>query len=134
MKLPPELAGRPTVLYAYPADFTPGCTLEAQDFARLHSQFMAAGWHVAGISPDSEAKHAKFCEAEHLPFALISDPDKKLLAELGAWGEKKNYGKAYLGVIRSTFLLDAAGTVVHAWRNVKAKGHAEKVLAYVQSL
>ena len=123
-----DLLGQPTILYAYPKDFTPGCTLESNDFSRLRSEFTALGYRIVGISPDSADRHARFCEKESLPFDLLADEDHSLLEALGAYGEKKNYGKVYQGVIRSTFLIDADAVIQKRWVNVKATGHAERIL------
>ncbi len=116
-----------TLLYFYPKDNTPGCTLEAQDFTRLKKDFEALGIHIIWVSKDSEASHAKFRESCSLGIDLIADTDSKLHEHFGVIGEKKNYGKVYIGVIRSTFLLDESGKIINEWRNVKAKGHAEKI-------
>jgi thioredoxin-dependent peroxiredoxin len=117
-----------TLLYFYPKDDTPGCTLEAQDFTRLVPEFAELGIQIVGVSKDSEVSHAKFCNKYDLGVTLISDEDGLLHEQFGVIGEKKNYGKIYIGVIRSTFLLDQTGKILQEWRNVKAKGHAEKVL------
>lgn len=117
-----------TILYFYPKDNTPGCTLEAQDFTRLKDEFLALGIQIIGVSKDSESSHAKFRDSCNLGIELISDKDGSLHEQFGVIGEKKNYGKVYVGVIRSTFLLDQDGNILHEWRNVKATGHAEKVL------
>ena len=123
-----DMTGKKWVLYAYPKDDTPGCTLEAQDFTRLKADFDAAGVALWGISKDSVGSHEKFCGKYNLSVSLLSDPDAALLTPLGAWGEKKNYGKTYMGIIRSTYLIDGSGRLLKIWRNVRAKGHAEKVL------
>ncbi len=124
-----------TLLYFYPKDNTPGCTLEAQDFTRLKVDFENLGVEIFGVSKDSEASHENFCTKHNLGITLISDPDGVLHEKFGAIGEKKNYGKTYIGTIRSTFLLDSAtGDVVREWRNVRAKGHAERVLAGITDL
>lgn len=115
-----------TLLYFYPKDNTPGCTLEAQDFTRAKEAFANAGIAIVGVSLDDEKSHSKFVDSCGLGIDLISD-DKTLHDELGVIGEKKNYGKTYVGVIRSTFLLDSGGRVEKEWRNVKATGHAAKV-------
>lgn len=115
-----------TLLYFYPKDNTPGCTLEAQDFTRAKAAFADAGIAIVGVSLDDEKSHAKFVDSCALGIDLISD-DKTLHDEFGVIGEKKNYGKVYVGVIRSTFLVDSKGVVVKEWRNVKATGHAAKV-------
>lgn len=123
-----------TLIYFYPKDDTPGCTLEASDFTRLKSEFEALGIQIIGISKDSESSHAKFCNKYNLGIQLISDEDESLHNQFGVIGEKKNYGKVYVGVIRSTFLLDSTGKIIREWRNVKATGHAEKVLREVKEL
>lgn len=115
-----------TLLYFYPKDNTPGCTLEAKDFSRLKSDFASAGIQIVGVSLDGTESHAKFRDSCGLAIDLISD-DKSLHDSFGVIGEKKNYGKTYVGVIRSTFLLGSDGSVLKEWRNVKATGHAEKV-------
>ena len=120
-----------TLLYFYPKDDTPGCTLEAQDFTRLKNEFAELGIQIIGISRDSEVSHAKFCNKYDLGITLISDESGELHEQYGVIGEKKNYGKVYIGVIRSTFLLDSSGKILKEWRNVKATGHAEKVLREV---
>ncbi|MFZ3233370.1 MAG: peroxiredoxin [Patescibacteria group bacterium] len=126
-KLGDILAASPrTLLYFYPKDNTPGCTLEAQDFTRAKAAFAKSGIAIVGVSLDDEKSHAKFVDSCGLGIDLISD-DKTLHDELGVIGEKKNYGKVYVGVIRSTFLVDSKGAVVKEWRNVKATGHAAKV-------
>lgn len=120
-----------TVLYFYPADNTPGCTLEAQSFTRLKSDFEALGIQVIGTSLDSADSHREFHQSCGLGIDLISDPDKTLHNPFGVIGEKQNYGKTYIGVIRSTFLLDRSGKILKEWRNVRATGHAERVLREV---
>jgi peroxiredoxin Q/BCP len=121
-----------TILYFYPADNTPGCTLEAQSFTRLREDFAALGIQVIGVSADNEVSHKKFHEDYHLGIDLISDTHNTLHNQFEIIGEKKNYGKTYVGVIRSTFLLSNTGGIIKAWRNVKVNGHAEKVLREVQ--
>jgi len=124
-------AGRRLVIFFYPKAFTPGCTTEACDFRDRHDAFGAAGAAVLGISPDPPDRLAEF-RAEHaLPFPLASDPDHEVAAAYGAWGTKKNYGREYEGLIRSTFVIGPDGVVEHAWRNVRATGHAERVLGGV---
>lgn len=122
-----------TLLYFYPKDNTPGCTLEAQDFTRLKDTFAKLGIQVIGVSKDSEASHEKFTTSCDLGIPLISDETGELHAQFAVIDEKKNYGKVYIGVIRSTFLLDQTGTILREWRNVKATSHAEKVLREIQS-
>ncbi len=123
-----------TLLYFYPKDDTPGCTLEASDFTRLKSEFEALGIQIIWISKDSEISHAKFCNKYNLSIQLVSDEDESLHNQFGVIGEKKNYGKVYIGVIRSTFLLDSSGKIIKEWRNVKATGHAEKVLREIKEI
>lgn len=119
--------GRRVVVYVYPAAMTPGCTTQACDFRDSLESLRAAGVDVIGVSPDSPAKLARFREAEGLTFPLLSDPDHEMLAAYGAWGEKQNYGRTYLGVIRSTFVVGADGRIEAAQYNVKAKGHVAKL-------
>ncbi len=132
MNLTPYLSQSPrTILYFYPKDNTPGCTLEAQDFTRLKWEFAKLGIAIIGVSKDSQSSHEKFTTSCSLGIELISDTDGSLHEQFGVIGEKKNYGKVYIGVIRSTFLLDSTGAILREWRNVKATGHAEKVLREV---
>ena len=123
-----DFAGRSLAVYFYPKAFTPGCTTQACDLRDTHQRFIAAGYAVVGISPDPVDKLSKFREEYELPFSVLSDPDHKVAAAYGAWGMKKNYGKEYEGIIRSTFLIDGKGVITTAWRNVKAAGHADRLL------
>ena len=116
-----------TILYFYPKDMTPGCTLEAQDFTRRRSDFEKLGIEIIGVSLDSTESHTEFVSTCGLGIDLISDTDKSLHEAFSTIGEKKNYGKTYIGTIRSTFLLDSTGKILQEWRNVQATGHAEKV-------
>jgi peroxiredoxin Q/BCP len=125
--------GRKVVVYFYPRDDTPGCTKEACQFNDNLRQFSNADVAILGISPDGDAAHTKFRTKYKLKFPLLSDPDKKVMEAYGAFGEKTLYGKKTVGVIRSTFLIDEAGKVQRAWYNVRADGHAEKVLDVVRS-
>ncbi|AZL06475.1 MAG: thioredoxin-dependent thiol peroxidase [Brevibacterium aurantiacum] len=122
-----EFKGQRVVVYFYPAAMTPGCTTEACDFRDSLSALSAAGLVVLGISPDKPEKLKKFAEKEGLNFDLLSDPDKSMMEEWGAFGEKKNYGKVVQGVIRSTLVIDAEGAVELAQYNVKATGHVARV-------
>ena len=122
-----------TLLYFYPKDNTPGCTMEAQDFTRLKWDFAGLGIQIIGVSKDTEASHEKFTTSCNLGIELISDTTGELHEQFGVIGEKKNYGKVYVGVIRSTFLLDSSWNILREWRNVKATGHAEKVLREIQA-
>jgi peroxiredoxin Q/BCP len=122
-----EFKGRRVVLYAYPAAMTPGCTTQACDFRDSLSSLHARGIEVIGISPDAPAKLAKFRERDGLTFPLVSDPTKEVLTAYGAYGEKQNYGRTVMGVIRSTFVIDADGRIEKAMYNVKAAGHVAKL-------
>lgn len=122
-----DLRGRKVVLYAYPAAMTPGCTTQACDFRDSLGSLQAAGYEVIGISPDAPAKLAKFRERDAITFPLVSDEDKSVLTVYGAFGEKKNYGKTVMGVIRSTFVIDENGAIERALYNVKATGHVAKL-------
>ena len=116
------------VLYFYPKDDTPGCTAEALDFTRLSEQFAAKSSLIVGISPDSVERHQGFVAKYKLSILLLADPDKTCIRAYGAWGEKQNYGRLYEGLIRSTLVIDERGLVEKAYYNVRAKGHAERVL------
>jgi peroxiredoxin Q/BCP len=122
-----SLRGRRVILYFYPAAMTPGCTKEAVDFRDGLPELEAAGVTVVGISPDGPAKLAKFRDRDSITFPLLSDPDTEVLRAYGAYGEKKLYGKTTVGVIRSTFLIDADGKVDQAYYNVKATGHVDRI-------
>lgn len=121
-------AGRRVVVYFYPRDDTPGCTKEACQFTDLFADFSGIGVEVLGISADSAAAHQKFRAKYDLKITLLTDADHSVMEAYGAWGEKKNYGKSYMGIIRSTFLIGADGRIEHAWYNVRADGHAKAVL------
>ncbi|MEU7813333.1 thioredoxin-dependent thiol peroxidase [Pseudonocardia sp. NPDC049154] len=122
-----DLRGRKVIVYFYPAASTPGCTKEACDFRDNLAELNDAGVDVLGISPDKPAKLAKFRDKEGLTFPLLSDPDRKVLGEWGAFGEKTMYGKTVTGVIRSTFLVDEEGKIEAALYNVRATGHVAKL-------
>lgn len=128
------LRGRRLVLYFYPKDSTPGCTSESRDFAALHDAFTAANCEVFGISRDSLKSHENFKNKLELPFELISDPDEIACTAFGVMKLKNMYGKQVRGIERSTFVIDAHGDIVRAWRAVKVPGHAAEVLAFVESL
>jgi peroxiredoxin Q/BCP len=121
--------GKNVVLYLYPKDATPGCTLEAHDFQRLYTAFKTADFEVFGLSTDSVTSHESFCDKEGLKFPLLADEKGELINALGAWVEKSLFGKTYMSTDRSTFII-ANGKVVHEWRAVKPAGHAEEVLAF----
>ena len=119
--------GRSTIIYFYPAAATPGCTKQACDFRDSLASFQSAGYEVLGISPDPVDKLASFAEAESLSFPLLSDNDHAVAEAYGAWGEKKNYGRTYQGLIRSTIIVDPEGKVTVAQYNVRATGHVAKL-------
>jgi peroxiredoxin Q/BCP len=128
------LRGKKVVLYFYPKDSTPGCTTEGQDFRDLHGKFQRAGAVILGVSRDSLASHEKFKENLKLPFDLLSDPDEKLCRQFDVIREKSLYGRKFMGVERSTFLIDEKGKLTEEWRKVKVKGHAQEVLESVKNL
>src|SRR5690625_3723532 len=128
-----DYAGKRVLVYFYPRANTPGCTTQACDFRDESALFNDAGIAVVGISPDKPEKLAKFREDHGLNFTLLSDPSKETMAQWGAFGEKKNYGKVVQGVIRSTVLVGPDGAVENAWYNVRAKGHVGRVLRDVNS-
>ncbi|MCK4177681.1 thioredoxin-dependent thiol peroxidase [Aciditerrimonas ferrireducens] len=129
-----DFAGRRVVVYFYPADDTPGCTTEACQFNDNLTAFERAGVTVLGISPDGAERHQRFRAKHGLRFPLLTDADHQVMAAYGAYGEKTLYGRTTLGVIRSTFVVGPEGTVERAWYNVRANGHAEKVLAALAEL
>jgi peroxiredoxin Q/BCP len=125
------LTGRRTVLYFYPKDDTPGCTIEGREFTELYPRFKERGVEVFGVSPDSGRSHEKFIKKCELGVPLVSDPDHVLIGALGLWKEKTYMGRSYMGVERSTFLIGPDGEIVREWRSVKAPGHAAEVLEAV---
>ena len=129
-----DFKGRPLVLYLYPRDDTPGCTKEAQDFTAASPEFAAAGVAVLGVSKDGVASHDAFKAKYGLPFALASDESGGMVEAYGSWVEKSRYGRSYMGIDRSTFLIDGTGTVRRVWREVKVPGHVEEVLAAAKGL
>lgn len=132
---PSDFRGAKLVLFFYPKDNTPGCTTENIDFSALADDFAAAGTSLLGISKDNAKKHQNFIAKHDLKAPLASDPETDGLADaLGIWVEKQMYGKTYLGMERSTFLVDADGTIAQVWRKVKVKGHAAEVLAAAKAL
>jgi thioredoxin-dependent peroxiredoxin len=126
--------GKAVVLYFYPKDMTSGCTVESQEFRDLYDRFKRAGAKVLGVSRDSLKSHDKFCEKESLPFPLLSDADEKLCQQFDVIKEKSLYGRKYMGIERSTFLIDAQGVLRQEWRKVKVDGHAREVLEAVRAL
>jgi thioredoxin-dependent peroxiredoxin len=129
-----EARGRTVVVYFYPKDNTSGCTSESIAFRDLHDAFRKAKAIVVGVSPDSLASHDRFKARYDFPFELLSDEEKKACGLFGVWKEKSMYGRKYMGVERSTFLIDAEGVLRREWRKVKVTGHAEEVLAAVRDL
>jgi peroxiredoxin Q/BCP len=129
-----SLRGRKVVLYAYPQDDTTSCTNEALSFDALRDDFAAAGATVIGISPDSVKRHDKFKQKYDLKLTLVSDEERKAIEAYGLWIEKQMYGRRYMGVERSTFLIDETGKIARVWEKVRVKGHAEAVLAVAREL
>ena len=129
-----DLRGTATVLYFYPRDNTPGCTIEAQDFTRAAPELRKHGAVVIGVSKDSIESHCKFRDKYNLSFPLLTDADGKVMTAYGAWGDKMMYGKKVTGIIRSTVLIDKDGTIVRHWPKVSVKGHADQVLEAVKAL
>jgi len=129
-----DLRGQHVVIYFYPKDSTPGCTLEGQDFRDLHAKFRRQNAVVLGVSRDSLASHEKFRDKQSFPFDLVSDPDETLCRQFDVIQEKTLYGRKFMGVVRSTFLIDSAGKLRNEWRGVKVKGHAAEGLEAVKAL
>jgi peroxiredoxin Q/BCP len=128
-----EFRGQPVVLYFYPNDDTPGCTTEACNFRDDYSQYAQAGIIILGVSTDSPKSHAKFKTKYGLPFPLLADVEHKVCELYNVWGLKKNYGREYSGVFRTTFLIDEAGKIIHVFENVKPAGHSTEVLAALKA-
>ncbi|UWQ15869.1 thioredoxin-dependent thiol peroxidase [Aliiroseovarius sp. M344] len=128
------LAPAPVVLYFYPKDSTPGCTTEALDFSALLPEFQALGAHVFGVSKDSLKRHENFRTKQDLSVPLLSDADSDVCERYGTWGEKMNYGRTYMGITRTTFLIGADGKIARVWNKVKVKDHADEVLAATRDL
>lgn len=126
-----DLRGKKVVLYFYPKDDTPGCTTESCDFRDAHAQFEAKDAVILGVSPDSVKSHDKFKQKFDLPFALISDEDHKIAEAYGVWQEKSLYGRKYMGIVRSTFVIDEKGKIAAIYDKVKVAGHAADVLEKV---
>jgi peroxiredoxin Q/BCP len=128
-----DLRGQPVVLYFYPKDDTPGCTKQACALRDAHAQFRNRGAVILGVSPDDEASHVKFKNKYQLPFTLLADPEHEASEAYGVWGERTFAGRKYMGITRSTFVIDSDGNVTKAMRGVKPDTHAEKVLAALPS-
>lgn len=132
---PSDFKGKKLVIFFYPKDDTPGCTTENKDFSALADEFAAAGTCLLGVSKDPAKKHQKFIAKHDLKAPLASDPEEGGLADaLGVWAEKQMYGKTYMGMVRTTYLIDADGKIAQVWNKVKVKGHAEEVLATARTL
>jgi len=129
-----DFKGKTVVLYFYPKDDTPGCTREACAFRDEHSALRKAGAVVLGVSPDSGASHAKFAGKYDLPFPLLADTGHAVSEKYGAWGEKSLYGRKFMGIHRSTFLIDGSGKVAHVWPKVKVDGHVDQVLEAIREM
>ena len=122
------LQGRPVVLYFYPKDDTPGCTVEACEFRDSYDVFRERGAEILGVSPDDVASHGKFKSKYELPFTLLADPEHEVAEKYGVWGERNSYGKKSMGIKRSTFIIDSDGNVARAMMGIKPAGHASEVL------
>lgn len=129
-----DFRGQPVVLYFYPKDDTPGCTTEACGFRDDYEEYVKAGVLVLGVSPDSPASHARFKRKYHLPFSLLADEDHKICEQYGVWGKKQFLGRAYEGVLRTTFVIDSEGRIARVFENVKPAEHSAEVLAAVRAL
>ncbi len=127
-----NLKGKNVVLYFYPKDMTPGCTTEACDFRDQFEQFHDVNAIILGVSPDPVDRHKKFVDKYGLPFLLLADTDHQVAKSYGVWKLKKNFGKEYMGIERSTFIIDKEGTLVKEWRKVQVKGHVEEALTYIR--
>ncbi|MBN2135647.1 MAG: thioredoxin-dependent thiol peroxidase [Acidobacteria bacterium] len=129
-----DYKGKWVIVYFYPKDNTPGCTVEAREFTKSVDDFSQLDAEIIGISADSPESHMKFTNKHDLKLTLLSDQDHKVMEDYGAWGIKKMYGKEYWGIIRSTFLIDPDGKIAEAWYSVKVKGHVEKVKEVLEGL
>ncbi|WP_335872507.1 thioredoxin-dependent thiol peroxidase [Bacillus sp. 2205SS5-2] len=128
-----DYLGKKIVLYFYPKDMTPGCTTQACDFRDLHEDFSALNTVILGVSPDPVKRHQKFVDKYNLPFALLEDEDHKVAELYNVWQLKKSFGKEYMGIERSTFVINEEGMLVKAWRKVRVKDHVEAALAFIKS-
>jgi thioredoxin-dependent peroxiredoxin len=127
-----DFLGKNVVLYFYPKDMTPGCTTEACDFRDMHQDFSSLNTVILGVSPDPVSKHEKFIEKYGLPFLLLADENNEVAKAYDVWKLKKNFGKEYMGIERSTFIINPEGKVVKEWRKVKVKEHTNEVFQYIQ--
>ncbi|MBK9317107.1 MAG: thioredoxin-dependent thiol peroxidase [Acidobacteria bacterium] len=129
-----DFKGKKVVIYFYPKDMTPGCTIEACAFRDDYTKLKKRGVEVLGVSADDEKSHRKFTEKYSLPFPLLSDPDHTMIEKYGAWGEKSMYGKKYMGIIRMTYIIDENGKVAHVFPKVKPDTHSQEVIGIVDGL
>lgn len=127
-----DYRGKHVVLYFYPKDMTPGCTTQACDFRDFSNEFEEVNAVILGISPDPISRHEKFIEKHGLPFLLLSDENHEVAEQFGVWKLKKNFGREYMGIERSTFIIDKDGVLVKEWRKVRVKGHVEETLNYIK--
>ncbi|MEY9095730.1 thioredoxin-dependent thiol peroxidase [Paenibacillus sp. RC84] len=127
-----DFKGKKVVLYFYPKDMTPACTTQACDFRDKHTEFESLNAVILGVSTDSLKRHEKFIDKYSLPFLLLADEDHAVAEIYGVWKEKSMYGKTFMGIERSTFLIDEEGILIQEWRKVKVKGHIEEALAYLK--
>ena len=127
-----ELKGTPTVLYFYPKDNTSGCTLEAKSLRDGREQLKAAGYRIVGVSPDSVKSHENFCNKHQLGFTLLADTDHSVCEAFGVWAEKSMYGRKYMGVVRTTFLIGADGKIVHVFEKVDTKNHYQQIVKWLE--
>jgi len=123
-----DFKGKKHVIYFYPRDFTPGCTIEADEFSKDYKKFQKEGIEIIGISKDDVTSHKKFCEKMKIPYILLADTSNEVSKKFGVWSKKKFMGKEYMGIVRSTFLVDEKGKIFKAYPKVKAAGHAKEVL------
>ncbi|MBK6372501.1 MAG: thioredoxin-dependent thiol peroxidase [Saprospiraceae bacterium] len=123
-----DLAGKKSVIFFYPADMTPTCTIEACNLRDNHSIFQSKGYEVYGVSPDDAKSHQKFIAKHQLPYTLLSDPDHKMAIAYGVWDEKQLFGRKYMGIVRTTFILDEKGKIAEVITKVKSKDHASQIL------
>ncbi len=128
-----DYAGKKVILYFYPKDDTPGCTREAIEFTEFKKNFEDLNTVIIGVSKDSVDKHKKFCDKHQLKITLLSDKEPFITERYGVWQEKKNYGKTYMGIVRTTVLINESGIIQHVWENVKVNGHVEAVLKEIQN-
>ena len=129
-----DFTGKPLVLYFYPKDMTPGCTTESQDFRDAYKKFKKLGVEILGVSKDDEKSHQKFIKKEKLPFSLLADTQGKLCEAYGVWQEKSMYGKKYMGIVRTTVLINAKGKIHKVYDKVKVTGHVDEVLSDAEAL